>query len=261
MRIVNFLIEDLLPGIFAVVSAENIRDDTEGPFLKRMVQYCFLLLSALAKENIPNSEALFGRLDFMTKFNDGYNFRVANLISEIFQDNDVLMRRCEDELVADTWQLAIKTRAARFLDFMCVLLANDGAPLKFNQDRLSEVVKAGCPSDLFSIDFNMDSDELILFHNSLITMAALLCAGRHRYSIDFFLTDVGLSYPQVLGCINDESIGYESRIAYTLLMKTLFINREPYEVRGTPQHRLTSNRMALITSDSGAMCSPNIEWP
>ena len=35
------------------------------------------------------------------------------------------------------------------------------------------------------------------------------------------------------------------------------------EVRGagTPQHGLSPNKMALITSDCDAMRSPSIEWP
>ena len=30
---------------------------------------------------------------------------------------------------------------------------------------------------------------------------------------------------------------------------------------GTPQHGLSSDTMALITSDCGTTCSPNIKWP
>ena len=29
----------------------------------------------------------------------------------------------------------------------------------------------------------------------------------------------------------------------------------------SPQHGLSSNKMALITSDCGEMCSPSIKWP
>ena len=81
----------------------------------------------------------------------------------------------------------------------------------------------------------MDSDSLIEFHNGLIKMASLLCAGRHRYSIDFFLTEVGISYEQVLKTITDESINYETRSVYAQLMKSLYLDREPYEIHDPVQ--------------------------
>ena len=76
---------------------------------------------------------LFGRLNFIASFNEGYGFRVTNLISEIFVGNASLMRRCQDSLIRDTWQLSVKSRAARFLGFTHVILSVNGTPLKFNQ--------------------------------------------------------------------------------------------------------------------------------
>eukprot|EP01052_Picozoa_sp_SAG31_P004204 SAG31_NODE_172_length_21357_cov_7.616021_16_plen_1378_part_00 len=230
MRLVNFFIDNFIPGIFSVVSAEEVSENVEGPYLKRLVQYVFVILSHLARENEPVSEHLFERLDFISKYNEGYGFRVTNLIAEIFVDNAKLMRLCDDELISSTWQLCIKTRAPRFFGFIHVMLSVNGAPLKYNQDRLSEVVSKACPSDLFTIDFQTDSDELINFHNALIKMVSLLCAGRHRFSIDFFLSEVGLSYKQVLAIIVDETVKHETRSAYTQLMKALFVDREPYEI-------------------------------
>ena len=46
---------------------------------------------------------------------------------------------------------------------------------------------------------------------------------------------------------------------HTDLGKVVKISAEA-QVRG-PQHGLSSNKMALITSDGGAMCSPSIKWP
>lgn len=79
--------------------------------------------------------------------------------------------------------------------------------------------------------------------------------GRHRESIDFFLTDpaVGMSYLQVLS----RSIGKEGnqkvenifpsaiRTVYTTLMRTLFIDREPLEYNVSTQAILTA---ALLPS-------------
>ena len=44
----------------------------------------------------------------------------------------------------------------------------------------------------------------------------------------------------------------------TLLVRTI---KTPLNSCGTPQHRLSSQKMALITSDCGIMCSLSIKWP
>ena len=40
-----------------------------------------------------------------------------------------------------------------------------------------------------------------------------------------------------------------------------FVATEINTGAGPPQHGLSSNKMALITSDCGVMCSPSIKWP
>ena len=230
MRMVPFLVDEFIPAIFEMVSARDVADMVYGPFLKRAVQYAFLLLRGLAKGHTENSNLVFDKLDFITTFNEGYDFRVANLVSEVFLDNEALLRSLEKDLIVENWELAIKTRASRYLNFLCTILTNNDAPLKFNQDRLSDIVAANCPSDLYVVDYQSDSDELVDFHNGLIQMASLLCAGRHRGSIDFFLSEVGLSYDQTLRTIADAEVKFESRAVSALLMQSLFVDREPYEL-------------------------------
>jgi hypothetical protein len=61
-------------------------------------------------------------------------------------------------------------------------------------------------------------------------MAALLCAERHRQSCDFFIRErqFGFTYKSVLSVINKPEL-CPSRSAYSMLMLTLFVDREPYE--------------------------------
>lgn len=106
-----------------------------------MVQYCFLLLGALAKDNNENSVALFNKLEFITAY-QGYDFRITSLITEIFVDQESLMRQCDTALIENTWRIAVKAQKNRFLSCLSGLLSNNGSPLKFNQDRLSEIVAA-----------------------------------------------------------------------------------------------------------------------
>eukprot|EP01050_Picozoa_sp_SAG11_P000859 SAG11_NODE_32_length_22830_cov_17.507941_14_plen_200_part_00 len=171
--------------------------------------------------------------------------------------------------------VCVRSRERRFLEFLCVLLGSFKTPIKFNQDRLSRIVAQNFKSDLYAVNLKSSNRVLIDFHNGLIEMAALLCAGRHRFSIDFFLTTVGISYSQVLKNIGDPSITFETRASYAKLMQTLFVDREPYELHkpvqlsrimpplsGTAQHiesRLGVKPPRAI--DPYASFSPSVERP
>ena len=92
--------------------------------------------------------------------------------------------------------------------------------------------------DLQNATILQRDDPDVEFHVMLVTMARMLCAGRHRDSVDFFL-QAGFSYRMVLQRMTDQSNIYSVRLAYTHLMQNLFVDREPYEIHAIVQ----TNRM------------------
>lgn len=98
------------------------------------------------------------------------------------------------------------------------------------------------------------------FHTGLIELTANLCMGRHRESIDFFLADprVNMSYRLVLSRSFgthesdqkfENGIPSKIRCAYVLLMRTLFVDREPFEYNAPVQ---TSRIMPPLGDDEAA---------
>jgi hypothetical protein len=118
-------------------------------------------------------------------------------------------------------------------------------------------VHAEDPEILAVLDYHKELE----FHLELILLTAYLCSGRHRQSIDYFLTDpsVGLSYTVVLSRsvgqelkmqTLDNGIPCSIRTVYTLLMRTLFIDREPAEYNTPVQ---TSRIMPPLGNDAKAI--------
>jgi hypothetical protein len=106
----------------------------------------------------------------------------------------------------------------------------------------------------------MDHKKELDFHHGLIGLTAYLCMGRHRESIDFFLTDkrVAMSYRLVLSRSLGEKtsdqklengIPTKIRCAYVLLMRAMFIDREPLEYNAPVQ---TSRIMPPMGDDTEA---------
>ena len=233
LRLVQLLLDELLPTLFELVSPQDISDCVYGPYLLRLVQYSYRVVTHLAKSvnacGVENSQSIFARLENIATFMDSASeFRVATLLIEVFSDAEQLMRTISDEFISRMWKLGTTRRASRFVLFIGTLLTIKGRPLKFNQDRVIDIVREGVVPGLFDVDFQADAPDRIDYHISLIQLAAALCAGRHRASIDFFLTEVGLSYLRILEILNGDQMDSSIRIVYTMLMRALFIDREPH---------------------------------
>jgi hypothetical protein len=153
-------------------------------------------------------------------------FNAAHVIQEVFSDDRDLMCSCEDGFIRQMWQLAIDQSAERYLTFCSSLLSVNGRPIKFNQDRISEIVRQNATRTVWLIPAS--AEEHTSFHIELVRLAALLCARRHRESIDFSLTRVGLGYLTVLERMSRGPATV--RLVYAQLMFSLFVDREPYEM-------------------------------
>eukprot|EP01043_Picozoa_sp_COSAG02_P092043 COSAG02_NODE_28694_length_584_cov_1.152577_2_plen_128_part_01 len=127
----------------------------------------------------------------------------------VFSGDEKLMRECDEGFILRMWKLAASVKAQRFVMFILTILSKDGTPLKFNQDRVSRIIRENHVPGLFDIDFKVEKANnpegmplaeaaAVRFHTGLIDMAASLCAGRHRDSIDYFLTNTPLTYSLVV---------------------------------------------------------------
>jgi hypothetical protein len=89
-----------------------------------------------------------------------------------------------------------------------------------------------------------DEERELVYHVALVKLAALLCAGRHRTSIDFFLTQPHLQfrYQDVLKVMQMNETPDNARLAHAQLMLSLFVDREPYELHvPTQETRILSS--------------------
>ena len=123
-RALDFILEQLLPDLFAKLPPKVINTETHGPYLAHTVKLIFRLMWGIAKENKPNKFWLFDRLDYLMSFiDDGFN--VANVINAIFNGNEQLMRKTDTEFIKKMWTKAIEQKATRYLKFLtvCCLLS------------------------------------------------------------------------------------------------------------------------------------------
>ena len=239
--IVSFLLDDLLPAQFELVSPEDIQLCKLGPYFLRVTQYAYRVVCMMAKGSNVGSRLIFDRLEGIAQYMGGsFEFKVADTVTMAFHGDEKLMRECDAEFIERMWKLGTSTKAQRFVVFIETLLSINDAPLKFNQDRVSRIVRENNVPGLFDIDFKLEAantltgtslaeNDVVRFHIGLIQLAASLCAGRHRDSIDFLLTETSLSYSTVLERILDSSIPAAVRTCYVRLMNNLFVDREPFE--------------------------------
>ena len=245
--IVSFLLDDLLPAQFELVSPEDIQSCKLGPYFLRVTHYAYRVVCMMAKESTVGSRLIFDRLEDIAQYMGGnLKFKVASTVTMAFNGDEKLMRECDAEFIERMWKLGTSDKSQRYVVFIDTLLSINGAPLKFNQDRVSKIVRENNVPGLFDIDFKLEAantptgtslaeSDVIHFHIGLIQLAASLCAGRHRDSIDFLLTETSLSYFTVLERILDASIPAAVRTCYARLMKNLFVDREPFEQQNPVQ--------------------------
>ena len=123
-RALDFILEQLLPDLFAKLPPKVINTETHGPYLAQTVKLLFRLMWGIAKENKPSKFWLFDRMDYLMSFiDDGFN--VANVINAIFNGNEQLMRKTDTEFIKKMWTKAIEQKATRYLKFVtvCCLLS------------------------------------------------------------------------------------------------------------------------------------------
>lgn len=98
------------------------------------------------------------------------------------------------------------------------------------------------------------------FHLGFAKTAALLCAGRHRESIDFFLTnrEFMFTYDYIVGRIGDDKLAPDARAVFTKLVSALFVDREPYETFDANQK---ARILPSITAASLKLRKPNLVDP
>lgn len=101
-------------------------------------------------------------------------------------------------------------------------------------------------SAAFFCDVSAFSDAQFPFSVWLHQDACVACQGRHRTSIDFFLTneDFDFSYSALTGKITDEKLLPNLRSAFTRLLVTLYINR-------CEDTNVTQSRICFVCSGAG----------
>jgi hypothetical protein len=265
-----------------LVEPEVIRQcDKHGSELFMTVKYCFRLLMVYCKSHRENTTKMYKWMDTILELL-GYNFKAAELVTEIFK----MERFCDKKYMKFLWGLARDRRMERYAKFLAVLVSDGGVPTKHNQDLVVDLIKddhkkgnlknffdeniwTGETQDIGSMlslnEYQLqDSDKNKRewgFHLALVELISLLCSGRHRSSIDFFLATegFGFTYEKLLAIIGGQvkidregdafRKPYEVRVAYAHLMTVLFVDREPF-VKCAP---LQITRV-LSTVDATARC-------
>ena len=254
------LVLNTVRTVMELVPRTDIVKLTFGPELLHFVRCSFRVLRMMAKGNEMTSRVLYGELDGLV-YQLGFPFSVADVISEIFAGTFDLIRKCEKSFIEKIWNLAKEQREPRYINFLCVLLEHEGRAIKFNQDSIISIVSKDFPPNFFGTDWRATEKEVdmvqnpdkyevriieeasasvearekkvkeFFFHVSFTRMAGLLCSGRHRESVDFFLrqSQFGFSYKEVLANLTIAGPS-QSRESYALLMLKLFVDREPFEL-------------------------------
>ena len=271
MRAVRFVLDLMTNNLFKLVPRVHIqkgRDTREiGPYFLRVVRYCFRLLSMMAKHHRSNSEEVYLWLDMIVD-QLGYQFEVSSTLTEIFRGEISLITDCDEGFLRKVWDKAMESRAPRYLEFICVMVSDNGRPVKRNQDILIKIISE--PENMKRLQWRQgwedetiarweDSDHAtreeqndqgireetfngshaefkklqhFQFHLGFCRAAALLCAGRHRASIDFFSDEANefrFTYDYVIKRIEDPNLGVDTRCTFTQLMWSLYVDREPRE--------------------------------
>lgn len=295
-RITDFLVKLIRDKIFTFIPRDDVAEQKHGPEYLLVVKYCFRLLGQMCKNNSQDSAKLFECLESFLMVQLGYPWKAADVISQMFNGSEDLIRSIESSFIERIWVMAKEGRQQRYVDFMAVLLVHDNAPIKENQDLVIAVIEKDFvqaePNMLFSgepwasreqggwamppaapitksdspargipgieretkkvplTEAETDWVREFSFHMSLVKLAGLLCAGRHRASIDLFLkqSQFKFSYSNVLQNVsktwsqcriireeNTSNFGANARLQYTALVFSLFVDREPFELRSANQ--------------------------
>eukprot|EP01048_Picozoa_sp_COSAG05_P001788 COSAG05_NODE_63_length_22889_cov_41.986617_2_plen_1561_part_00 len=250
------LVFDTLDAMFAFIPRDEIVKGEScdfGPEFLRVALYMYRLLGMMARGNENTSrdiKDLHGQsgkgLDKLAQ-QLGYPFKVAHVIQELFQSSSVAIREFPDGFMQKLWTHTITLKHSRFPDLLGVLLSHRGSAVKFNQDTLIEIIIKTFPKGVFNAKAiegytrgkkeSADVVEAREFCESMVKLASLLCNGRHRASTDFFLQgSVGkkpifnFAYSNLKDIIRDKDRKYKSstRLVYSMLMTSLYIDREPY---------------------------------
>ena len=179
------------------------------------------------KREETNSNFLFKKLNYLVTFLQYKHFNVAAVISALFNGQTKLLRNIPTTFIEDVWKRTMKHKQPATVEFLCGLLESNGKPIKLNQDRVIKIVtsedepipeefydastfdadklpvilqrvddRSSAPRKLLrhlskeeeQVELeNREAEEKYRFHVSVVKLAALMSAGRHRDSIDFFL--------------------------------------------------------------------------
>lgn len=260
------IIVSLIKALIKMVEPENIRTLEHGSELFLCMRYLFQFLMLMSKDHIGNTTVLYGDLDWVLQIL-GYGFQAVKLVTEICRTQHDCAARYQQQI----WGLAQSQRKERYITFLSVLVNNNGRPIVANQDIVTGIIKkeqqAGRLDDLFDPGFVRfwtkfvpeggpsdpqqqedkaeQSKREMGFHIGFVRLAALLCAGRHQASIEFFIQWKQLKFEklEVLNIVTDNEIAYSVRTAYAELLRTLFVDRSPMQTHPALQE-------ARILSDS-----------
>ena len=203
-RTIEFIF-DALDALFTFIPRDEIvREPCEyGPHFLRVALHMYRLLGMMARSHESNAMAIkdlrgeHGKGLEKLSQQLGFPFKVAHVIQELFQSSSDPIREFPDRFFDKLWSLTIDIKHSRFPDLLSVLLIHGGNPVKFNQDKLIQVISNNFPKGLFDANAllgykrggneNVEAKESREFVESLVKLAARLCGGRHRMSTDFFL--------------------------------------------------------------------------
>eukprot|EP01043_Picozoa_sp_COSAG02_P014869 COSAG02_NODE_620_length_19443_cov_91.259564_13_plen_1211_part_00 len=274
VQLVSFILDMLTnqtDGLFRLKAQSELGDMQKNPenrYYRRAVLCSFRLLRMLCKGHSGNSELIAEERALSCVVEQlGYGFKAADTLTEVFRGHRKLIASVSETFINKLWgELTLKKRQSRYLEFVSVLLTDSSlgsaAPVKRNQDVFIKAIMQ--EENLEKLDWDPEwqsgdhKDEKFRFHYHFINVAALLCAGRHRESIDFFLkqTQFGFTYEAILLQIEDAESLPAVRSAFVKLMLAMFVHREPYE-------RLDSNQKARFVPgamDSVCLKGDTLSW-
>lgn len=140
-RLVDFLLDLVAQKMFKFIGPDDIHKETHGTEFLAAVKLIFRLLGQMCKENSVDSAKMFGWLESFLMLQLGYPWKAADVISQMFQGSEDLIRKTTTDLIAQIWRMAREGRQQIYVDFLSVLLVHDGTAIKENQDRVIDVIK------------------------------------------------------------------------------------------------------------------------
>jgi hypothetical protein len=246
IRMAPFLL-NLLNQLFQLFGKQAIAAQEHGPYVLRLVHYIFRLLYLLVKGNEINARIMSRAENFaILKDQIAMNFRATDTITQIFTTVPSLLADVDSTFMELIWRLAKQQQQADNLELLSVLVLDSvtAEPLKPNQDRVLSIIRSDpMPPGLFNREwYKVLTDSTAAqfqFHQEFVHLVAVLCSGRQTQAAQYFKEVFGFTYPTVLHVVLDSSASPSARIAYTRLLFTVFVDREPFEYHVTVQrHRI-----------------------